>query len=118
MTPFDHQPGLLALPSDWDGREERFEVLLQTPTFRIERILSKGHRTPPGEWYDQDHDEWVVLLAGAARLAFENGEERPLQAGDALLLPAHQRHRVVFTSTDPVCIWLAIHGDFRPHPTL
>lgn len=38
---------------------------------RVERIVSQGHVTPPGQWYDQDWDEWVSLLSGAARLRVE-----------------------------------------------
>jgi cupin 2 domain-containing protein len=110
--------GLLEIPEDWDGNQERFDLILQTPSLRIERILSRGHTTPAGEWYDQDHDEWVTILAGAARLVFDNGEEKALGTGDAILLPAHTRHRVVFTTAEPVCIWLAIHGPSAGGTTL
>jgi len=90
--------------------EEKFEVLLETPAFRLERILSKGHATPEGQWYDQDWDEWVLLLQGQARLAIEgrNGETF-LHPGDALLLPAHCRHRVNWTPPDTITVWLALH---------
>ncbi len=111
-SPTDWSSGLLEVPEDWDGRVERVDVVLQTPLLRIERILSRGHRTSAGEWYDQEKDEWVMVLAGNARLAFDGGLERSLRGGDALLIPAHTRHRVEFTSSDPVCIWLAIHGRF------
>jgi cupin 2 domain-containing protein len=118
-TPVDtRHSALLQLPADWDGSQERCDVILQTPSLRIERILSRGHTTPVGEWYDQDHDEWVMVLAGAARLAFDTGEEKGLATGEAILLPAHTRHRVVFTTEEPVCIWLAIHGTFAVGATL
>ena len=87
---------------------ERVDVLLETPTVRLERIVSTGHATPPGEWYDQDRDEWVVVLRGRARLRIE-GEtaDRALGVGDHLLLRAHVRHRVEWTETPTV--WLALH---------
>lgn len=90
--------------------EERFETLLETPAFRLERILSQGHATPPGACYDQDRDEWVMLLQGAARLSVE-GQAGPLalKPGDAVLLPAHCRHRVEWTAPDQVTVWLALH---------
>ena len=89
--------------------EERFETLLETPAFRLERILSLGHATPAGEWYDQERDEWVLLLRGAARLAIEGRDMAALFPGDALLLPAHCRHRVEWTDPGQVTVWLALH---------
>lgn len=91
------------------GPLEVFEKLA-TGDVLIERIVSHGHQTPDGEWYDQEKDEWVVLLQGNARLAYADGTEEELKAGDFLLLPAHKKHRVNFTSTTPPCIWLAVHG--------
>ena len=89
---------------------ERFDLLIPDRGVRIERIISTGQTTPEGEWYDQDRDEWVVLLQGEATLACEGGHTRHLAPGDHLLIPAHQKHRVVHTSADPPCIWLAVHG--------
>ena len=90
--------------------EERFETWLETPDFKVERILSLGHVTPEGEWYDQARDEWVALLQGAARLAIEGqAGEIALFPGDTLLLPAHCRHRVTWTTPDEVTVWLALH---------
>jgi len=100
---------LLALPEK-AGRDETFETLLQRPGIKVERIISNGQTTPPGEWYDQAWDEWVLLLAGAASLLIE-GEREPhrLLPGDCLLLPAHCRHRVAWTATDCCTVWLALH---------
>jgi cupin 2 domain-containing protein len=99
---------LADLPDDLP--EERFETLLETPAFRLERILSQGHATPEGDWYDQDRDEWVMLLQGQARLAIEGrAEEIVMNPGDAVLLPAHCRHRVAWTPPGRITVWLALH---------
>jgi cupin 2 domain-containing protein len=89
--------------------QEVFEPLLQRHDCLIERIISTGQATPAGEWYDQDQDEWVVLLQGQAELAYTDGSRVKLKAGDYLWILAHQKHRVEATSTTPPCIWLAIH---------
>ncbi len=92
--------------------EERFEDLLADESFRVERIVSRGHATADGEWYDQDTDEWVVLLSGVARVRFQDGEiesELELHPGDYLNIAAHRRHRVEWTDPDQNTVWLAIH---------
>lgn len=89
--------------------EELFEPLLQREGIRLERIVSHGHTTPPGEWYDQPQDEWVVLLSGSATLQFDSGESRHLRPGDYLLLPARCRHRVAATDPQQPSVWLALH---------
>ena len=96
---------------------ELFETILEKPGIKIERIISTGQATPAGEWYDQEHDEWVLLLCGAARLLIE-GEEaaRRLGTGDFLLLPAGCRHRVEWTDPDQKSVWLAVH--FGPRLSL
>jgi len=77
---------------------------------RIERIVSTGQASPPGFWYDQPDDEFVVLLAGAARLHFEEGNVvLDLKPGDWVEIPAHIRHRVEATQADPPTVWLAVH---------
>jgi cupin 2 domain-containing protein len=97
----------LVLPKD-----ELFESLLSSENLLIERIISTGQTTPTGQWYDQDKDEWVILLQGEAELSYENGSRIMLKKGDYVLLGAHQKHRVEYTSANPPCIWLAIHGNF------
>ena len=90
--------------------DELLHVLWAADRVRIERIVSRGHVTPADQWYDQDRDEWVVLLSGAARLRIEGRDELiDMRKGDYILLPAHLRHRVEWT--DPVCdsVWLTIH---------
>ncbi len=90
--------------------EEVFETLIETPSFRLERIISDGHGTPVGEWFDQEGNEWVVLLRGSAGFRFEDEAElRVLEAGDYLHIDAHRRHRVEWTDPEEKTIWLALH---------
>jgi len=90
--------------------EELFESLIPDKGVLIERIVSTGQASPPGFWYDQERDEWVVLLQGQARLAWETGKVLEMKLGDWVFIPAHERHRVEYTSKEPPCIWLAVHG--------
>ena len=97
-------------PISPEAAGEIFQVLLSTAHFRLERIVSTGQATPPGEWYDQETDEWVALLSGAAGLRFEDeAEPRILRPGDYLLIPAHRRHRVEWTDPPQPTVWLALH---------
>ena len=91
--------------------EEVFTELISAKAIRVERIISNGQTTLTGHWYDQELDEWVVLIQGEAALEYDNGKQRRLTAGEHVLIPAHSRHRVVFTSTDPPSIWVAVFGD-------
>lgn len=94
------------------GQQEHFETLLQRPGCRIERIVSHGQASPPGFWYDQDWDEWILLLAGSAGLQFDTDAPLlELAPGDYLHIPAGTRHRVAYTAEDAASIWLAIHFD-------
>ena len=96
----------LPLPS---GAEEII-ALLEAPGLRLERIVSTGQATPAGEWLDQDHEEWVILLRGAAGLSLEGeASARLLAAGDYLHIPAHRRHRVEWTAPGEPTVWLAVH---------
>ncbi|MBV1790589.1 cupin domain-containing protein [Marinobacterium sp. D7] len=88
---------------------EVFEPLAGQEGVLIERIVSQGQRSPENGWYDQPNHEWVMLLEGAARLAFEDGSEVELAPGDALDIPAHTRHRVSWTVPDKPTVWLAVH---------
>ncbi len=90
--------------------EERFEELIRGSQFRLERIISTGHVTPAGQWYDQDDDEWVLVLRGSAQLVFDGESETvSLKPGDYVLIPAHCRHRVQWTDPREPTIWLALH---------
>ncbi len=86
---------------------ESLDELAAAGGARVERIASRAMAN--GCWYDQPHAEFVLLVAGAARLGFTDGTERALAAGDWVVLPAGCRHRVVWT--DPGCetLWLAVH---------
>lgn len=98
-----------------ESGEELFEPLLRAvpgaTNLRVLRIVSTGQSAPEGGgWFDQDDDEFVVLLKGAARLQIEDEVgPRRLVPGDHLLLPAHVRHRVDWTDPDTETVWLAVH---------
>jgi cupin 2 domain-containing protein len=85
-----------------DGAEMITE-LLQHKNVTINRIVS--NRLTNGSWYDQDEDEWLVLVEGAALLLIDD-EEKTLKAGDTLFIPAHQLHRVISTSDN--ALWLTV----------
>lgn len=88
---------------------ELCQTLVEKPTVRIERIVSRGHSSEGNFWYDQDWDEWVLLLQGQACLEFEDTRQIEMRTGDYLLIPAHCKHRVKWTQPDADSIWLAIH---------
>ncbi|TXK92904.1 phosphoribosylaminoimidazole carboxylase [Methylococcaceae bacterium HT4] len=90
--------------------EELFTTLLQDENLKIERIVSRDHVSPADEWYDQDREEWVLLVQGEAVLEFAGQPKLiKLQTGDYLHIPAHCKHRVNWTHPDKDSIWLAIH---------
>ncbi len=90
--------------------EEEITALLTTPHFRFESIVSRGHTTPEGAWYDQDWTEWVVVVKGTAELLFEHeSAPRVLAPGDYVEIPPHARHRVTATSLHEETVWLALH---------
>ncbi len=91
-------------------QEELIQTLAESETIRIERIVSDGHATPPGEWYDQKWDEWVLLVSGGATLLFEeDAGQLTLKPGDHVMIPAGCRHRVERTDSGQKTIWLAVH---------
>lgn len=90
--------------------DEQITTLLSAVNLRIERIVSHGHSSPLGFWYDQDQPEWVIVLAGAAGVLFDGDPEpRVLMRGDYLHIPAHVRHRVAWTDASETTVWLAMH---------
>jgi cupin 2 domain-containing protein len=98
---------LVNLPASLDV--EVVDVLIEGNHVRVERIVSTGQASPEDFWYDQEEDEWVVLLKGEARLQVEgSGDLVHLQPGDHLWIPAHQKHRVEWTSPSEPTVWLAV----------
>ena len=97
-----------------NSSDELFTILLdaKTGSTRVERIVSHGHASPEGFWYDQDQHEWVVVLKGAARLRFEDGEIQ-MKPGDYANIPAHKKHRVEWTTPDEPTVWLAVHYEAK-----
>ena len=87
---------------------EQIKELLCQPNVKIERILSKGHTSPETGWYDQEENEWVVVLQGAGEITFEDGDKVRLQPGDYINIPAHRRHKVSWTDPENVTVWLAV----------
>lgn len=92
------------------ARDEEFRDILRRPGCRVERIVSHGQVTPADAPYVQDHDEWVLLLAGKAVVAVAD-REVALLPGDHLMIPAGVVHRVTFTDPAAPTIWLALHFD-------
>jgi cupin 2 domain-containing protein len=93
-----------------DLADELLETLLDAESVRIERIVSHGHASPEGFWYDQEQHEWVVVLRGAARLQFDDDDKLvEMRPGDYVNIPAHKRHRVEWTIPDAPTVWLAVH---------
>ena len=89
--------------------DELFEEIMAGNNFKVERIVSRGHHSPEGFWYDQDENEWVILLAGRAVLLFEGRDETvELHPGNYILISRHLRHRVEWTDPDQDTIWLAL----------
>ncbi len=87
---------------------EVFDLLLQSNQLKIERIISKGQSSPKSGWYNQDKNEWVIVLKGEALISFENDEEVNLKVGSYLDIPAHTKHKVKWTDQETETIWLAI----------
>ena len=61
--------------------QEEITTLVSSPALRIERIVSRGQASPPGFWYEQPQDEWVIVLTGCAELAFDDGARMRMAAG-------------------------------------
>ncbi|MEA1927428.1 MAG: cupin domain-containing protein [Candidatus Auribacterota bacterium] len=98
-----------------DLPEELIEVISENKEVRIERIVSRAHRSPEGFWYDQEENEFVLLVSGEAELLFEEENESVrMEAGDYLVIPAHKRHRVAWTAPDRETVWLAVHFKLAP----
>lgn len=97
---FDSLPNDLSL--------EVFEDVVRSSAVRIERIVSKGQTSPDTGWYDQDENEWVMVVAGKASIAFEDGSTSDLSSGDYMNIPAHVKHKVAWTDPNEITVWLAV----------
>ncbi len=97
---FENIPGSL--------QEELFERIGGNENVKIERIISQGHASPPGFWYDQTENEFVILLSGKAKIVYESGEEFNLLPGDYLDIKSHCKHRVEWTDAGRKTVWLAV----------
>ncbi|HED32691.1 MAG TPA: cupin domain-containing protein [Gammaproteobacteria bacterium] len=99
------------MPEDMpeDMSEEVFELIVQSPTVKIERIISRGHSSPESGWYDQDKNEWIIVMKGEAIICFEGDKDIRLKNGSYLNIPAHSKHKVKWTDPDVETIWLAVY---------
>ena len=88
--------------------EEFFEDILNTDDFRVERIVSQAHASPKDFFYDQDENEFVLLLRGSAQISFESGSPIIMKPGDHIVISAHQKHRVDWTDSNEQTFWLTI----------
>ena len=95
------------IPKQMSG--EIFENIISKDNIKIQRIVSKGDTTPKDEWYNQEDDEWVIIMQGEAVLSFENQKNIKLKAGEYINIPAYTKHRVSWTIETQETIWLAIH---------
>jgi len=95
------------IPENLDN--EIFEEIFTKKDLKVERIISYGHITPEDEWYNQNNDEWVMVLEGEAMVSFKNRDAIKLKSGDYINIPAHTQHRVSWSIANKKTIWLAIH---------
>ncbi|MDH5611228.1 MAG: cupin domain-containing protein [Gammaproteobacteria bacterium] len=96
-----------AIPENLEA--EVFERLAEGNGVRIERIISKGHHSTDSGWYDQNNNEWVIVLQGEAILSFADEPSIKLKAGDFINISAHKKHQVEWTAPNIETIWLAVH---------
>ena len=109
---------LLRLPENWDGCEEYTETMLSGDNWRLERIISRGHISPEGFWYEQNEDEWVAVLRGEGEIMWADGTKCTLKSGESVLIPQKCRHRVSRTSENPECIWLCFFAAENKNPEI
>ncbi len=91
--------------------DELFETLISNENIKIQRIVSpKSFKSPQDKWFNQDRDEFVILLQGSAELLFkENKNTVKLKPGDHINIPRNTKHRVESTDKEIQTIWLAVH---------
>jgi len=96
-----------AIPKDL--KKEFFKQLLCKNNLKIQKIVSKGHSSPKSGWYNQNDNEWVIVLKGKAVLSFKNAKDVTLKKGDFINIPTNVKHKVSWTKPNKKTIWLAIH---------
>ena len=90
-----------------DKSEEKFFEIFKNETIKIEKIVSNGQKSPQNFWYEEEKNEFVLVLEGFAIVEFEDFEVE-LKKGDCLNIKAYQKHRVKFTSQTEPTIWFAV----------
>ena len=88
--------------------DEIVDVIFQSEIIRIERIISDGQASPDNFWYDQEENEWVILLKGKAKIKYQDQSEQNLTEGDYIFIPSHKKHRVEWTDNNIKTVWLAV----------
>ena len=96
-----------SMPANPDA--EVVDLIAQNKNAKIERIISRGQTSPATGWYDQEKDEWVLVLKGEAIISFDNGKEVNLKTGDHINISAHTKHKVKWTDPETETVWLAVH---------
>ncbi|HMQ68139.1 MAG TPA: cupin domain-containing protein [Ignavibacteria bacterium] len=104
-----NEGNFFSIPNDLPGNFELFQPVISDENVSIERIISTGQKTPDGQWLEQDKNEWVILLQGHAEILFEDGDKHIILPGHYFFIPGNTKHKITMTSSDPPCIWLAVH---------
>lgn len=99
--------GTLAEGNIFDPDAEHITTLIETAQLEIQKIVTSGQKSPDDFWYDQECDEFVVVMQGSAVIALED-QQLQLQAGDFLYIKAHERHQILSSDPNKVTVWLAI----------
>jgi len=94
-----------------EKNRELFETIVEKNNvhIKIKKIISVSYSDDNNKWYDQDEDEWVMVLRGKAGIKFSDGEIINMQEGDYIFIPQHKKHQIIYTSNNPPCFWLAIY---------
>jgi cupin 2 domain-containing protein len=100
---------IFEINKELDFTNEIFFQLYKNKNCLIEKIISTGQKTEEGKWLEEKNDEFVILLQGESELEFESGEKITLCKGDYCIIPANTKHRINYTTSNPQCLWLAIH---------
>ena len=83
---------------------ENFHTEFENENVKIKTIVSNTLSTP--QIFQQDCDEWVVVLQGCAKIAMD-GVIHKLKKGDTLFIPAYKEHTLL--KTKKVVVWLAVY---------